>query len=82
MSAVVSKYAGETEKNLENLFAQAAVKNWILFFDEADQLFGRESASVSNTIQKLAVEKNVTSIFWCEDDCLQWLGRSKYVIIK
>jgi ATP-dependent Clp protease ATP-binding subunit ClpA len=84
MSAVVSKYAGETEKNLENLFAQAAVKNWILFFDEADQLFGnsKESASVSNTIQKLATEKNVTSIFWCEDDCLQWLGRSKYVIIK
>jgi len=84
ISTVVSKYAGETEKNLELLFAQAADKNWILFFDEADQLFGnsKESASISNTIQKLAVEKNVTSIFWCEEDCLTWLGRTKYVLIQ
>ncbi len=40
---VVSKYIGETEKNLENLFAKAEAKNWILFFDEADALFGKRT---------------------------------------
>jgi len=39
----VSKYIGETEKNLENLFAKAETKNWILFFDEADALFGKRT---------------------------------------
>lgn len=43
LSAVVSKYIGETEKNLEAIFAQAEDKNWILFFDEADALFGKRS---------------------------------------
>lgn len=40
LSQVVSKYIGETEKNLSNLFTKAENKNWILFFDEADALFG------------------------------------------
>jgi SpoVK/Ycf46/Vps4 family AAA+-type ATPase len=40
LSLVVSKYIGETEKNLSNLFARAENKDWILFFDEADALFG------------------------------------------
>lgn len=43
LSMVVSKYIGETEKNLENLFARAEAKNWILFFDEADALFGKRT---------------------------------------
>ena len=43
LSAIVSKYIGETEKNLENIFSQAADKNWILFFDEADALFGKRT---------------------------------------
>jgi len=43
LSMVVSKYIGETEKNLENLFAKAEAKNWILFFDEADALFGKRT---------------------------------------
>lgn len=43
LSMVVSKYIGETEKNLENLFARAETKNWILFFDEADALFGKRT---------------------------------------
>jgi SpoVK/Ycf46/Vps4 family AAA+-type ATPase len=38
---VVSKYIGETEKNLAHVFDQAQHKNWILFFDEADALFGK-----------------------------------------
>jgi SpoVK/Ycf46/Vps4 family AAA+-type ATPase len=38
---VVSKYIGETEKNLSRLFDKAERKEWILFFDEADSLFGK-----------------------------------------
>ncbi|MEM6268875.1 MAG: ATP-binding protein [Bacteroidota bacterium] len=41
LSQVVSKYIGETEKNLSHLFNQAEGKDWILFFDEADSLFGK-----------------------------------------
>lgn len=43
LSAVVSKYIGETEKHLDLLFAQARDGNAILFFDEADALFGKRS---------------------------------------
>lgn len=43
LSLVVSKYIGETEKNLSALFNQAKNKNWILFFDEADALFGKRT---------------------------------------
>lgn len=43
LSMVVSKYIGETEKNLEMLFARAEEKGWILFFDEADALFGKRT---------------------------------------
>lgn len=49
LSMMVSKYIGETEKNLANLFDQAQDKNWVLFFDEADALFGtRTETSSSN----------------------------------
>jgi AAA+ superfamily predicted ATPase len=43
LSQVVSKYIGETEKNLETVFRRAESKNWILFFDEADALFGKRT---------------------------------------
>jgi SpoVK/Ycf46/Vps4 family AAA+-type ATPase len=43
LSSVVSKYIGETEKNLAKIFAEAESSNAILFFDEADALFGRRS---------------------------------------
>lgn len=43
LSLVVSKYIGETEKNLGKVFDQAQHKGWILFFDEADALFGKRS---------------------------------------
>ena len=43
LSLVVSKYIGETEKNLSKVFDQAQHKQWILFFDEADALFGKRS---------------------------------------
>ncbi len=43
LSLVVSKYIGETEKNLAKLFDKAANKEWILFFDEADSVFGKRT---------------------------------------
>lgn len=43
LSAVVSKYIGETEKNLNVIFTEAHSSNAILFFDEADALFGKRS---------------------------------------
>jgi hypothetical protein len=43
LSMVISKYIGETEKNLEKVFQQAEHKDWILFFDEADALFGKRT---------------------------------------
>ncbi len=43
LSTIVSKYIGETEKNLERIFAEAQSSNAILFFDEADAIFGKRS---------------------------------------
>ncbi len=43
LSTVVSKYIGETEKNLADIFAAAAASSAILFFDEADALFGKRT---------------------------------------
>lgn len=43
LSCVVSKYIGETEKNLSRVFQEAQESNAILFFDEADALFGKRS---------------------------------------
>jgi len=43
LSGVVSKYIGETEKNLDRIFTAAESANAILFFDEADALFGKRS---------------------------------------
>jgi len=43
LASVVSKYIGETEKNLSRIFAEAETSNAILFFDEADALFGKRT---------------------------------------
>ncbi len=43
LSRVVSKYIGETEKNLERVFALAEATGAVLFFDEADALFGKRT---------------------------------------
>ena len=43
LSQLTSKYIGETEKNLERIFKKAESKNWILFFDEADAIFGKRT---------------------------------------
>ncbi|MDO7883976.1 ATP-binding protein [Hymenobacter cheonanensis] len=48
LSMIVSKYIGETEKNLARVFDTAERRRWILFFDEADALFGKRTAASSS----------------------------------
>jgi SpoVK/Ycf46/Vps4 family AAA+-type ATPase len=48
LSMIVSKYIGETEKNLAGIFDLAEHRDWILFFDEADALFGKRTAANSS----------------------------------
>lgn len=43
LSTIISKYIGETEKNLAKIFDLADSQHWILFFDEADALFGKRT---------------------------------------
>jgi SpoVK/Ycf46/Vps4 family AAA+-type ATPase len=43
LATVVDKYVGETEKNLERIFTEAGGVNAVLFFDEADAIFGKRS---------------------------------------
>lgn len=47
LSKIISKYIGETEKNLSYVFEQAEYQNWILFFDEGDSLFGKRTQAKS-----------------------------------
>lgn len=47
LSMIVSKWIGETEKNLARLFDQAEQQQWILFFDEAEALFGKRTETRS-----------------------------------
>ncbi|MEM6270381.1 MAG: ATP-binding protein [Bacteroidota bacterium] len=53
LSMVVSKYIGETEKNLKNVFDKAQSRGWILFFDEADALFGQRT-NISDSKDRFA----------------------------
>ena len=82
--AIVSKNIAETEKNLDLIFADATRSQAILFFDGADELFSKtkQPEAIANYIQTLAQAKNIMTIFWCEDDCLPWLGKSKYVLVQ
>jgi hypothetical protein len=58
LSSVVSKYIGETEENLEQIFTEAEQSNAILLFDEADAVFG-DRAGVSDATDRYAnVEVN------------------------
>ncbi len=53
LSMIISKYIGETEKNLAKVFDKAENKRWILFFDEADALFGKRT-DVSSSKDRFA----------------------------
>ncbi len=48
LAMTISKYIGETEKNLAKVFDLAEYNDWILFFDEADALFGKRTITQSS----------------------------------
>ena len=54
LSMIVSKFIGETEKNLGRVFDMARNHRWILFFDEADALFGKRSTNASSANDRSA----------------------------
>jgi ATPase family associated with various cellular activities (AAA) len=84
LSMALSNYIGETEKNLDLLFAKAEDKGWVLFFDEADALFGKTSdaESIITYIHKISKEKNTTVIFYCTENCLQRFKKIRYVLVE
>ena len=63
---LVSKYIGETEKNLSKVFRLAEGKNWILFFDEADALFGKRTG-VKDSHDKYANQETAYLLQRIED---------------
>lgn len=66
LSTIVSKYIGETEKNLEKIFQMAENRDWILFFDEADALFGKRTG-VSSSHDRYANQETAYLLQRIED---------------
>ncbi|WP_299460157.1 ATP-binding protein [uncultured Microscilla sp.] len=54
INQIVDKYVGETNKKLEQVFRQASNKDWILFFDEGDSLFGKRSEGGGSSNERYA----------------------------
>ena len=67
LSMVVSKYIGETEKNLARVFDMAEHRHWILFFDEADALFGKRSTAASSSNDRHANQETAYLLQRIED---------------
>lgn len=92
LSVLVSKYIGETEKNLEQVFTKAARLNTILFFDEADALFGkRGSTAEENNDQEKAISFFIKQLEACKatvviqctgEDCPQRLAKARLTRIS
>ncbi len=80
LSLVVSKYIGETEKNLDKIFESVKDKSLILFFDEADALFGKRTTvkdahdkyanqEVSYLLQRIEARPGIVLLACNSDDC-------------
>ena len=67
LSMVVSKYIGETEKNLGQVFDLAAEREWILFFDEADALFSARNPT--NSSNDRYANQEVAYLLQRSEDC-------------
>jgi SpoVK/Ycf46/Vps4 family AAA+-type ATPase len=92
LSALVSKYIGETEKNLNRVFTNAETNNSILFFDEADALFGKRTEvkdahdqyanqEINYLLQRMEVYKGLVVLACNSDDCIRRLEEIKVVKI-
>jgi len=62
LSQLVNKYIGETEKNLAAVFAAAEKKSAILFFDEADALFGKRTDFKDSPDRYARINKTTTQL--------------------
>ena len=82
LSLVVSKYIGETEKNLDAVFNKAAEMNAVLLFDEADALFGKRTdvkdahdrysnQEVAYLLQRIETHSGTVIISCISDDCIK-----------
>jgi hypothetical protein len=89
LSVLVSKYIGETEKNLTKLFSAADNKDWILFFDEADALFGERTGvkdvhgkdtnqEVAYLLERIEKFEGVVLISCNSRDCIEEWREKKY----
>ena len=86
LAALISKYTGETEKNLEQVFARAARNNCILFFDEADALFGKRSSETETNPAAVFTKycstfKGSILINCTGDDCITKLASQNFIKI-
>lgn len=92
LSALVSKYIGETEKNLDKVFRAAENKNWILFFDEADALFGKRTdvkdvhdryanEQIAYLLQRIESFKGIVLLPCISDSCLLREEQKKFIQI-
>ena len=90
LSALMSKYIGETEKNLEKVFARAKTNNCILFFDEADALFGKRTEvkdahdkyanqEVAYLLQRIKRFNGIVFIPCVSADCIQDIEKLKMI---
>ena len=81
LDRIVSKYIGETEKNLAAVLDRAATMGWILFFDEADALLGKRTEvkdahdryanlEVSHLLERLAAYPGLVLLACDGADCL------------
>jgi SpoVK/Ycf46/Vps4 family AAA+-type ATPase len=93
LSVLVSKYIGETEKNLNRVFANAETNNSILFFDEADALFGKRTEvkdahdkyanqEISYLLQRIESYNGLVVLACNSDDCIHRLEEIKVVKIE
>jgi hypothetical protein len=93
LSSVVSKYIGETEKNLDAVFNKAAEMNVVLFFDEADALFGKRTdvkdahdkysnQEVAYLLQRIEAHSGTVIISCISDDCIKQAAASGLTKIR
>lgn len=76
LDALTSKYIGETEKNLSQIFDRAETDDSILLFDEADALFGRDRPGIDVLLRLLETYSGIVLVLttdpsWVDDEFLQ-----------
>lgn len=92
LSALVSKFVGETEKKLNKVFSRAENKNWILLFDEADALFGKRTEvedahgkyaneEIAYLLQRIEKFKGIVLLPCISDSCLLREEQKKFILI-